>query len=164
MIDLLAPNLRIVFCGTAKGIISARTGSFYANPSNRFYRTLHDTGLTDRQVDPKAFGDLLGFGIGLTDLNQRESGMDKVLSAEHFDIEAFRQKMVAFRPGVIAFTSLNAARIYFGDRKIAAGLQSKKLENIPIFALPSTSGANGHWTKDRHHWYQLAETLRTAPE
>ena len=159
MIDLLAPGLDIVFCGTAKGHISARTGSFYANPSNKFYRTLHDAGLTPELVSPKDFRRLLDYGIGLTDLNQSESGMDKALTLSAFDIAAFEEKMRHFRPKLIAFTSLTGARIYFGDKTISCGLQQRTLDGIAIAALPSTSGANAHWTKDRHHWYQLPEMI-----
>ena len=155
MRDLLAPGLDIVFCGTAKGHISARTGSFYANPSNRFYRTLFEAGLTPVQVAAKDFHKLLDHGIGLTDLNQSESGMDRALTRQAFDIVAFEEKMRWFRPKLIAFTSLAAARIYFGNGGIACGPQPHTLDGMAIFVLPSTSGANGHWTKDRHHWYQL---------
>lgn len=159
MIDLLQPGLKVVFCGTAKGRVSARMGSFYAHPSNRFYRTLFETGLTPVQVAPENFSTLLDFGIGLTDLNQCESGMDRDLSRERFDIEGFRAKMLRYRPRLIAFTSLMAARTYLGDRKAAPGLQPEALQGIPLVALPSTSRANGHWTRDRHHWYQLAEMV-----
>ncbi|MBB4122220.1 uracil-DNA glycosylase family protein [Martelella radicis] len=162
MIDLLAPELKIVFCGTAKGTISARTGSFYANPSNRFYRTLHETGLTPERIDPAEFRRLLDYGIGLTDLNQVESGMDRVLNEKHFDLQGFREKMLHFRPRLIAFTSLTAARIFFADRTIRCGLQDRAIGDIPVVALPSTSGANAHWTRDRDHWYQLRALICRA--
>ncbi|MET3601515.1 mismatch-specific DNA-glycosylase [Martelella mangrovi] len=97
MIDLLSPGLDIVFCGTAKGTISARTGSFYANPSNRFYRILHEIGLTPVQIAPADFRKLADYGIGLTDLNQRESGMDRALTPMHFDLSGFREKMLSCR-------------------------------------------------------------------
>ncbi|WP_319519514.1 mismatch-specific DNA-glycosylase [uncultured Martelella sp.] len=155
MIDLLSPGLDIVFCGTAKGTISARTGSFYANPSNRFYRILHEIGLTPEQIAPADFRRLADYGIGLTDLNQSESGMDRALTAKHFDLSGFREKMLSCRPKLVAFTSVNAGRIFFADKKIVCGLQPVGIGDIPVVVLPSTSGANGHWTKDCHHWYQL---------
>ena len=159
MIDLLAPGLKIVFCGTAKGKVSARAGSFYAHPSNRFYRTLFETGLTPVQVVPDDFPRLLDYGLGLTDLNQSESGMDRDLTPERFDISGFQEKMLRYRPHRIAFTSLMAARIYLGDRKAGPGLLQQTLDGIPLVALPSTSRANGHWTRDHHHWYHLAEMV-----
>ena len=159
MRDLLATGLSVVFCGTAKGLVSARTGSFYAHPSNRFYPTLHEIGLTPERVGPADFRKLLDYGIGLTDLNQVESGMDKALTPSGFDIPAFEEKIRTYRPLLVAFTSLAGARIYFGDNRIACGLQPRGIDGIPVVALPSTSAANGHWTKDRHHWYQLPELI-----
>jgi TDG/mug DNA glycosylase family protein len=40
--DLLAPNLSIVFCGTAVGNVSAQRGAYYAGPRNMFWPTLHN--------------------------------------------------------------------------------------------------------------------------
>lgn len=159
MTDLLVHDLKIVFCGTAKGKLSAQTGSFYAHPSNRFYKTLFDAGLTDHLLAPENFQHLLKYGIGLTDLNQTESGMDRSLSVDGFDIAGFYQKMLTFSPKIVAFTSLKAGRVYFGNRHISCGLQRQKLGTSLTCVLPSTSAANGHWTRDRHHWYQLAELL-----
>src|SRR2546427_10087333 len=45
--DLLAPSLRVVFVGTAAGRESAAK-CYYAGRGNRFWRTLHEVGLTPR--------------------------------------------------------------------------------------------------------------------
>ncbi|GEO17500.1 hypothetical protein [Microvirga aerophila] len=34
--EVLLPNLKIVFCGTAAGNRSAASGAYYAQPGNRF--------------------------------------------------------------------------------------------------------------------------------
>ena len=34
--DLIKPGLKIVFCGTAAGTVSAKRGAYYAHPQNRF--------------------------------------------------------------------------------------------------------------------------------
>ena len=36
-----SPGLRIVFCGTAAGNVSAARGAYYAHPQNRFWSALH---------------------------------------------------------------------------------------------------------------------------
>jgi double-stranded uracil-DNA glycosylase len=54
--DLLAPGLRIVFCGTAAGTISAARGAYYAHPQNRFWSVLETNGLTPRLLKPEEFG------------------------------------------------------------------------------------------------------------
>ena len=53
--DVLEPNLRVVFCGTAAGSASARAGAYYAGPGNSFWRTIHAIGLTPRQLRPQEF-------------------------------------------------------------------------------------------------------------
>ena len=40
--DLLLPDLRVVFVGTAAGKRSAELGHYYAGRGNRFWRTLHE--------------------------------------------------------------------------------------------------------------------------
>src|SRR5579864_5438728 len=79
--DLLAPDLKIVFCGTAAGATSARLGQYYAHRRNLFWPTLHGIGLTPRQLDPSEFRLLLDWRIGLTDIAKRSSGMDGNLPA-----------------------------------------------------------------------------------
>lgn len=46
--DILAPNLDIVFCGTAVGNVSAQRNAYYAGPDDMFWPTLHTVGLTPR--------------------------------------------------------------------------------------------------------------------
>src|SRR5580704_10816331 len=53
--DVLRPALKIVFCGTAAGTVSARRGHYYAHPQNKFWPTLHAIGLTPRRLDPSEF-------------------------------------------------------------------------------------------------------------
>jgi G:T/U-mismatch repair DNA glycosylase len=64
--DLLAPNLRVIFVGTAAGKRSAEFGHYYAGRGNRFWRTLHEVGLTPRLFEPGEFRALLALGIGHT--------------------------------------------------------------------------------------------------
>ena len=52
--DLLRPGLRIVFCGTAAGNVSAARGAYYAHPQNRFWSALYAFGLTPRQLEPES--------------------------------------------------------------------------------------------------------------
>ena len=53
--DLLRPGLRIVFCGTAAGTVSAARGAYYAHPQNRFWSALHASGSTPRLLQPEEF-------------------------------------------------------------------------------------------------------------
>ena len=75
--DVLAPGLSIVFCGTAPGHVSAARGAYYAHPQNRFWRSLHEVGLTPNLLRPEDYALMPGFGLGLTDIAKRDRGMEK---------------------------------------------------------------------------------------
>ena len=77
--DLLQPGLRIVFCGTAAGNVSAVRGAYYAHSQNRFWSALHAIGLTPRQLRPEEYPEMLQWGLGLTDIAKHVSGMDREL-------------------------------------------------------------------------------------
>lgn len=156
--DLLAANLKIVFCGTAASAISAREEAYYANPTNRFWHTLHRIGLTPRQLSPKEYPHLLEYGIGLTDLAKYVSGNDSVLSKTDFDAESLRQKMATYQPKIIAFTSKKGASIALNTTtaKLKYGLQAEKFEQSQVWVLPSPSGAaRGYWNESV--WQALAD-------
>ena len=68
--DVLAPNLKIVFCGSAVGPKSAELGLPYAGPGNKFWPTLYTAGLTPTALAPADYKTLPKLGLGLTDLNK----------------------------------------------------------------------------------------------
>ena len=156
--DLLVPNLKLVFCGTAASIIAAREKAYYANPTNRFWRILYQVGLTPRQFSPKEFPQLLDYGIGLTDVAKDAKGNDADLLKTDFDPEGFLQKMAEYQPKVIAFTSKKAASVALNTTtgKLSYGLQAEKLEQSHIWILTSPSGlARSYW--DETVWQGLAD-------
>ncbi len=61
--DVLAPGLRVVFCGTAAGKRSAELGAYYSGAGNKFWPTLHRFGLTPIQIEPQNFKSLLEYGL-----------------------------------------------------------------------------------------------------
>ena len=115
--DVLRPGLRIVFCGTAAGTVSAARGAYYAHPQNRFWSALHGAGLTPRLLRPEEFGELPQWGLGLTDIAKIVSGMDRELPPGALGREAcaeLKAKIEAAEPKLLAFTSLAAGRRYLG--------------------------------------------------
>ena len=46
--DQLRPDLHLVFVGTAASTRSAALGHYYAHPGNRFWRAIHEAGITPR--------------------------------------------------------------------------------------------------------------------
>ena len=145
--DLLAPGLDLVFCGTAPSPASFRARAYYANPGNAFWPTLHAVGLTPERLAPQRFPELLGFGIGLTDLNKTEVGSDHELTPAAMDAKSLHAKLRKFRPAAIAFTSKHAASLALGVKSPAYGRQAELLEGAVAFVLASPSGrARSFWT------------------
>jgi TDG/mug DNA glycosylase family protein len=152
--DLLEAGLSLVICGTAPSAASKQQEAYYAHPGNIFWKTLHEAGLTPRQLTAKAYPELLKYGIGLTDLNKTEWGADSELSPDRFDRLAFTEKMQRFQPGAIAFSSKFAASVFFG-RTVQYGRQMETLDGIALFVMPSTSGRARRYF-DLAHWRALA--------
>ena len=167
--DLLEPGLKLVFCGTAPSRISARARAYYANPQNRFWRTLLEVGLTPRLLEAHEYPRLLEFGIGLTDVVKRHSGVDSSLPVGAFAPLELRLKLRTYRPLMLAFTSKRAASevLEILTGRLEYGLQTLRLEDTALWVLPSTSplGAN-HFRLTP--WLELAQwfeaALLTGPE
>jgi TDG/mug DNA glycosylase family protein len=158
--DQLQPHLRLVFVGTAASQRSADLGHYYAGPSNRFWRTIHEVGITLRRYEPHEFPALLKLGIGFTDVCKLGAGMDHQALKSPVDIPAFREKMRRYRPQTIAFTSKKAASLFYGrpTKAVALGRQPP-LDDFPVvFVLASPSGAaSGHWSVQP--WRELADSI-----
>jgi TDG/mug DNA glycosylase family protein len=156
--DVLAPELRLVFCGTAPSKASAAARAYYAKPGNRFWPALHEAGFTPRRFLPSQYAGLLELGIGLTDLCKGHSGNDDELPEGALDRDALRARIRRYRPAVVAFTSKNAARAFLG-REVDYGWQPERVGPTRLYVLPSPSGqAVRFW--DLAPWRALAEAIR----
>ncbi|ODM77302.1 mismatch-specific DNA-glycosylase [Bradyrhizobium elkanii] len=158
--DQLRANLRLVFVGTAASTRSAAVGHYYAHPGNRFWRALHEAGITPRRYRPDEFAALLALGIGFTDLSKTGAGMDHEISRQSFDVVGFRAKIATYRPKTVAFTSRKAASLFYNrpTTPLVPGRQPSMNGFPEVFVLPSPSGAaSGHWTLKP--WRELAEWI-----
>jgi TDG/mug DNA glycosylase family protein len=150
----------VVFVGTAASTRSASVGHYYAHPGNRFWRTIHEVGLTPRRYEPHEFRLLLKLGIGFTDVSKSGSGMDHQISKDQIDVGFFETKMRKYKPRAIAFTSKKAASFFFGKPtgKVILGRQQVIEGFSEIFVLPSTSGAaSRYWTDEP--WRELTAAM-----
>jgi TDG/mug DNA glycosylase family protein len=155
--DVLRPNLRIVFCGTAVGSTSAQTGEYYAGRGNRFWSVLAHVELTLRQFAPEEYTQLPDYGIGLTDLAKNVSGSDAIVGSHAFDTLELRRKVEEVAPRVLAFNGKRAAEAFYG-RSVDYGLQPETVASAVVFVLPSTSGsARGFW--DESYWREVADFI-----
>ena len=159
--DQLRADLRLVFVGTAASTRSASVGHYYAHPGNRFWRALHEAGITSRQHEPNEFASLLELGIGFTDLSKSGAGMDHQIARQSFDVAGFKAKIGTYRPRTIAFTSKKAASLFYGRPTSALSLgRQPSMDDFPaVFVLSSPSGAaSGHWTLEP--WLELAAWIK----
>jgi TDG/mug DNA glycosylase family protein len=69
--DVIAPGLRVLFCGINPGLWSGATGRHFARPGNRFWPALHRSGFTPRQFLPEEQEGLLPLGLGITNVVPR---------------------------------------------------------------------------------------------
>ena len=155
--DRLAADQRVWFVGTAAGPMSAAVGAYYAHPGNRFWRSLHETGITPRLFAPHEFPELLPLGIGLTDFCKTGWGVDADIARDAFDAAGFRRKVARLKPRTLAFTSKMAASLWLGraTARIATGQQVHDKDGPTVFVLPSPSGlATSYWSIEP--WRELA--------
>src|SRR3977135_2535971 len=82
--DVLAPGLRVLFCGINPGLYTAAVGHHFARPGNRFWPALHKSGFTDRLLSPFAERELLALGIGVTNVVARATATAAELTKEDF--------------------------------------------------------------------------------
>ena len=158
--DLLRSGLRVVFCGTASGNESTRKGDYYADPRNKFWCVLYDTGFTRRRLQPSEFRQVLEYRIGLTDIVKDFAGPDANLPSEAADSENLSQKVIQHAPDTLAFNGKEAASLFYGKPtdEVQYGEQSTLVGRTRVFVLPSTSGLAGkYW--DVQHWHNLAKFL-----
>ncbi|WP_295821422.1 mismatch-specific DNA-glycosylase [uncultured Deinococcus sp.] len=155
--DVLEPGLTLVLVGTAPSRISAAARAYYANPTNKFWRVLHEVGLTPRQLAPHEYPLLPTFGIGVTDVAKRHSGVDSALPPGAWRPSELREKIARHRPQLVAFTSKRGAAEVLGvaTGRVPYGPQPEPLEGAEVWVLPSTSPL-GHTHFRPEPWQALA--------
>ena len=154
--DVLAPGLRVVFCGINPGRASSAAGAHYANPRNDFWRLLHAARFTPRLVSPDEQRCVVDWGLGLTNAAARTTAGAGDLRRADFAGADSRLESIArdLAPSWIGFVGKAAYQGAFGDRA-ALGVQERRLGQTRLFVLPSTSPANAAVPWDeRVRWFR----------
>lgn len=138
---------------------SAELGLHFARPGNRFWPALYAAGITPRQLDPAEQHELVGLGVGITNLVPRPSATAAEVTPEELRQGARRLEVLASRhtPAVVAVLGLTAYRTAFDRPGAVAGPQPHSLAAAALWVLPNPSGLNAH-TKPADH----AAGLRAA--
>ena len=156
--DIIAPDLSVLFCGINPSLYSAAVGHHFARPGNRFWRSLHGAGFTERLLTPFEDSDLVQFGYGLTNIVDRATARADELDPEELVTghQQLATKVQYYRPKVLAVLGMGAYRTAFNRLKAVVGKQDETLHGAIVWVLPNPSGLNAH--------YQLEDLKRVYRE
>src|SRR5436190_8994650 len=145
--DVIAPGLRVLFCGINPSLYSAAVGHHFARPGNRFWPALYRGGFTDRLLSPGEDRLLLQYGCGVTNLVARASVAAGELTDDELRAGAAKlaRKVAQHRPRWVAFVGLGAYRVGFGERTASVGRQARMIGGAGVWVLPNTSGLNANY-------------------
>lgn len=152
--DVIAPDLKVLFCGINPSLYSAAVGHHFARPGNRFWPALHAARFSDRLLSPFEEGELLRLGYGITNVVAKATASAGELPAVEMRAGAriLEKKVKRYCPGVIAFLGIAAYRTAFARPRAGLGRQPETLGPARIWVLPNPSGLNAH--------YQPADLVR----
>lgn len=145
--DTVGPDMRLLCCGLNPSVYSADAGGAFARPGNRFWPALRSGGLATAELDPLRL--LREHNIGLTDLVKRATARADALTPDEYREGLTRVERLCQRlaPAVLCMVGLTGWRTAV-DRAATVGWQAGPLGGVPVYVMPSTSGANAHATPD----------------
>lgn len=149
--DVIAPNLRVLFCGINPGLYTAAVGHHFARPGNRFWPALYQAGFTERLLSPFEERELLKRGYGITNVVARATATADHLTKKEM-IEGGKRlatKVRRYQPQFLAVLGLGAYRAAFDSPRASVGRQEQKIADTILWILPNPSGLNANYqTKD----------------
>lgn len=147
MPDVIAPGLRILFCGINPGLYTAAVGHHFARPGNRFWPALFAAGFTDRLVSPFDERELLKLGYGVTNVVMRATATADQLSREELRAggKQLTRKVKRYKPRFLAVLGLGAYREAWEQPKAVIGRQELMIGETVVWVLPNPSGLNAHY-------------------
>lgn len=147
MPDIIAPNLRVLFCGINPSLYSVKVGHHFARPGNRFWRALHEGGFTPRRFVPSDEDELLACGLGITNVAPRATIAAADLSRDELKTGgiSLREKVRHFSPQTLAILGIGAYRVAFDKPDAKIGAQDETIGDTRIWVLPNPSGLNAHY-------------------
>lgn len=115
--DILAPWLRVVFCGINPGFHPPGL-VFLAHPANRFWKVIYQAGFTDRQLKPQEAQHLLDYRCGVTKLVDRPTVQANEVSKQelHAGGRKLIEKIEDYQPQALAILGKQAYEQGFSQR------------------------------------------------
>ena len=145
--DVIAPNLKVLFCGINPGLYTAAVQQHFGRPGNRFWPVLHRAGFTPRQFHPSEQRELLQLGYGITNIVARATAAAAELTDEELATGAriLERKVRRYTPRVLAVVGVGAYRTAFARPRAKLGLQPETIGATKIWVLPNPSGLNANY-------------------
>ncbi|GLB61265.1 mismatch-specific DNA-glycosylase [Cytobacillus sp. NCCP-133] len=141
--DHLKKKLDLLFVGFNPSIRSGETGHHFANPNNRFWKILHESGLTPRKYDPTEDFQLLELGYGMTNIVSRPTkAADEITKEEYKEgREELIKKISELKPKIVCYVGKGVYQEYSRNKKLPWGVQDESVVPGTIdFVAPSSSG------------------------
>jgi double-stranded uracil-DNA glycosylase len=145
--DVIAPNLKVLFCGINPGLYTAAVQQHFGRPGNRFWPVLHRAGFTPRQFHPGEQRELLTLGYGITNLVARATAAAAELTGDELadGARTLERKVRRYGPRVLAIVGIGAYRTAFARPRAKLGLQPETIGATKIWVLPNPSGLNANY-------------------
>jgi double-stranded uracil-DNA glycosylase len=160
--DVIAPDLRVLFCGINPGLYTAAIGHHFGRPGNRFWLALHQSAFTNRLLSPFEESELLASGLGITNVVAHATASETELNKDDFvkGGRRLRARVRRYRPRILAILGVGAYRSAFGQPKAIIGEQDEPVEGARVWVLPNPSGLNANYQLPR--LVELFRELRDA--
>lgn len=145
--DVIAPDLRVLFCGINPGLYTAAVGHHFARPGNRFWPALYASGFTERLLSPFDERELLKGGYGITNVVSRATASADLLTKQEIVAGGQRlaRKVLRYRPRILAVLGVGAYRDAFNQPKASVGRQKQLIGSTILWVLPNPSGLNANY-------------------
>lgn len=164
--DIIRPGLTILFVGFNPGMRSAETGHHFAGHSNRFWKLLHASGLTPRQLRPEEDIELPAFGCGITNIVPRPTRAAAEITREEYrqGRAVLLDKLVRCRPRIACYAGIGVYRDFSGAKDIACGRQPQAMvPEVIDYVVPSPSGLNRTPFAEQLRYYEELRQLAALP-
>jgi TDG/mug DNA glycosylase family protein len=148
--DVIAPGLKVLFCGINPGLYSGAVGHHFARPGNRFWPALNAAGFTERILAPHEERLLLARGVGITNLVAHATAGAKDLDTHELahGSQHLQDKIQEYLPNYVAILGIGAFRRAFNHKQVHVGKQAQDLAGARLWVLPNPSGLNAHYQLD----------------
>lgn len=156
--DVIAPGLKVLFCGINPGLYTTAIGHHFGRPGNRFWPAMFESGFTPRLYSPYEDESLLDLGYGVTNFVERTTARADELTPDEFvdGAESLRKKVLHYNPRYLAVLGVGAYKTGFGKKNVSYGLQPERIGHTQLWVLPNPSGLNAN--------FQMPELARMFAE